>query len=81
MTNSIKKSICVFCGSRSGSQPEYRQAAQDIGARIANQGFRLVYGAGDIGLMGTVANAAQHPGGDILGGYSRAFGKMGGRQG
>ncbi len=67
MTNPIKKSICVFCGSRSGTLPEYTAVAQEIGARIAHQGQRLVYGAGDIGLMGTVANATQDAGGDILG--------------
>ncbi|KAB7616245.1 TIGR00730 family Rossman fold protein [Amylibacter sp. SFDW26] len=67
MTNVPKKSICIFCGSRSGTQPEYGAAAREIGTRIANQGLRLVYGAGDVGLMGKVANAAQDAGGDILG--------------
>lgn len=67
MTKIPKKSICVFCGSRSGALPEYSVAAQEIGTLIADSDLRLVYGAGDIGLMGTVANAAQDAGGDILG--------------
>jgi len=62
-----KKSVCVFCGSRSGALPDYAQAAQEVGTGIAAQGLRLVYGAGDIGLMGIVANAAQDAGGEILG--------------
>ncbi len=67
MSYTPKKSICVFCGSRSGALSEYTTAAQDIGIQIAQNGLRLVYGAGDIGLMGTVANATQSAGGDILG--------------
>ncbi|MBO9477191.1 TIGR00730 family Rossman fold protein [Shimia sp. R11_0] len=60
-------SICVFCGSRSGQDPAYQAAAEDFGARIAGKNWRLVYGAGDIGLMGAVANAAQTAGADTFG--------------
>ena len=61
------KSVCVFCGSRAGEDPAYTQDAQALGAGIAQSGWRLVYGAGDVGLMGSVANAAQNAGGDTFG--------------
>ncbi|MDC0738549.1 TIGR00730 family Rossman fold protein [Cognatishimia sp. SS12] len=60
-------SICVFCGSRSGAKPEYHAAATALGAEIAAAGWRLVYGAGDIGLMGAVAHGTQDAGGDTFG--------------
>ncbi len=60
-------SICVYCGSRFGSQPAYKQAAVDLGQLIANNGWRLVYGAGDVGLMGAVADATQAAGGETFG--------------
>ena len=61
------RSICVFCGSRTGEKPEYLAAATQTGAAIAAQGWRLVYGAGDVGLMGAVARAAQLAGGATFG--------------
>jgi len=60
-------SVCVYCGSRDGTDPAYAQAAADCGALLARQGWRLVYGAGDVGLMGRVARAAQAGGGDTFG--------------
>lgn len=51
-------SVCVYCGSRFGSNPAYRQAAQTIGAEIGRRGWQLVYGGGNVGLMGVVADAA-----------------------
>ena len=60
-------SVCVYCGSRSGSDPAYLAAARDLGAAIAENGWRLVYGAGDIGLMGAVAEAASNNGAKTLG--------------
>ena len=60
-------SICVYCGSRSGGDPAYAEAAEALGQGIAARGWRLVYGAGDVGLMGTVARAAQAGGGDTFG--------------
>jgi uncharacterized protein (TIGR00730 family) len=51
-------SICVFCGSRPGVSPAYGLAAAEFGREIAVQRWRLVYGAGDVGLMGEVARAA-----------------------
>lgn len=61
------KSVCVYCGSRSGAMPAYADAARTFGQALAQQGWRLVYGAGDVGLMGEVARAAQTAGGDTFG--------------
>ncbi|MEX0285916.1 MAG: TIGR00730 family Rossman fold protein [Paracoccaceae bacterium] len=61
------KSVCVYCGSRAGAMPAYTEAAQGLGTAIAEAGWRLVYGAGDVGLMGEVARAAQGAGGDTFG--------------
>ena len=60
-------SVCVFCGARSGVLPAYTTAARETGVMIAAEGWRLVYGAGDIGLMGEVARAAQDAGARTLG--------------
>lgn len=60
-------SICVFCGARPGRDPAYLDAARATGRMIAARGWRLVYGAGDIGLMGEVARAAQTAGAPTLG--------------
>ena len=60
-------SLCVFCGARLGGQPAYSQAARDLGQLIASLGWRLVYGAGDVGLMGVVARSAQEAGANTLG--------------
>lgn len=61
------KSVCVYCGSRAGAMPAYAQAARTLGAALATEGWRLVYGAGDVGLMGEVARAAQTAGGETFG--------------
>lgn len=61
------KSVCVYCGSRAGAMPAYSEAAEGVGKAIAREGWRLVYGAGDVGLMGTVARATQAAGGDTFG--------------
>ncbi len=60
-------SVCVYCGSRVGAQPAYRAEAGRLGQALAAAGHRLVYGAGDVGLMGMVARAAQEAGGDTFG--------------
>lgn len=62
-----QKSICVYCGSRNGANPAYAEAAHQFGGLLAKEGWRLVYGAGDVGLMGKVARAAQSAGGDTFG--------------
>jgi len=61
------RSVCVFCGSRPGNDLAYAKAATDLGTALAEKGWRLVYGAGDVGLMGAVAQAAQAAGGDTFG--------------
>ena len=61
------KSVCVYCGSRAGVDPAYAVDAQNIGSALAENGWRLVYGAGDVGLMGTVARAAQDAGAETFG--------------
>ncbi|MFL4471670.1 TIGR00730 family Rossman fold protein [Tateyamaria armeniaca] len=60
-------SVCVYCGSRPGADPAYAADATRLGHGIAENGWRLVYGAGDVGLMGAVARAAQDGGGDTFG--------------
>ncbi len=60
-------SVCVFCGSRNGSDPAFAAAAAALGRGLAGAGMRLVYGAGDVGLMGEVARAAQAHGGETFG--------------
>lgn len=60
-------SVCVYCGSRPGHDPALMQSAQDLGTMLARRSLKLVYGAGDIGLMGGVARAAQAAGGQTLG--------------
>ncbi len=60
-------SICVFCGAKEGNNPAHAEAARDLGAAIADMGARLVYGAGDVGLMGIVARAAMAAGATCLG--------------
>ena len=60
-------SICVYCGSRRGAQPSYSNTAQRLGQEIAKRGMRLVYGGGQVGLMGVVADAALAAGGEVVG--------------
>jgi hypothetical protein len=60
-------SVCVYCGSRSGASPAYAQAAAAVGRLIGQQGWRLVYGGGDVGLMGIVADAALSAGAPVVG--------------
>lgn len=63
----IAHSICVFCGAREGNSPAYGRAADDVGAMLARRGWRLVYGAGDVGMMGRVARSAQSNGAATFG--------------
>lgn len=66
-------SVCVFCGSRDGSNPAYLAAARQTGAAIARRGWRLVYGGGHVGLMGALADAALAEGGEVIGIMPRAL--------
>ena len=60
-------SVCVYCGSRDGTDPAFAAAAESTGTMLANNTWRLVYGAGDVGLMGRVARSAQAAGGETFG--------------
>jgi uncharacterized protein (TIGR00730 family) len=60
-------SLCVYCGSRTGDDPRYLEAARRLGTLVGERGFRLVYGGGHAGLMGAVADAALSAGGQVLG--------------
>ena len=59
--------IAIFCGSASGSRPEYVEAARAMGTALANRGIELVYGGGNVGLMGTLADATLAAGGRVIG--------------
>lgn len=63
----MTKSICVYCGSRDGTSTAFATAAEALGQGIAERGWRLVYGAGDVGLMGRVARRVQSAGGETFG--------------
>ncbi|MDA5094357.1 TIGR00730 family Rossman fold protein [Aliiroseovarius sp. KMU-50] len=60
-------SLCVFCGARMGNDPAYMEAAEALGQAMADENWRLVYGAGDVGIMGAVAKSAQAAGADTFG--------------
>jgi len=62
-----KRSVCLYCGSRSGRRPAYVREARAVGAALAAAGYDLVYGAGDLGLMGETARAAQQAGARVTG--------------
>jgi uncharacterized protein (TIGR00730 family) len=59
--------ICVYCGSSAGFDPVYREAAAGLGRFLAGQGIGIVYGAGKVGLMGILADAALAAGGEVIG--------------
>lgn len=61
------RSVCVFCGSRPGRNPAHAAAAGATGEMLARNGWRLVFGAGDVGLMGEVAKTAMAAGAPTLG--------------
>jgi uncharacterized protein (TIGR00730 family) len=59
--------ICVFCGSSEGSRPEYRAATEQLGAELVRRNMGLVYGGGNVGLMGVLADAVLGAGGEAIG--------------
>ena len=65
--------VCVFCGSKSGSDPAYDTAARALGRELAGKGIELVYGGGRVGLMGAVADAALEAGGRVTGVMPRSL--------
>jgi len=60
-------SVCVFCGARPGKSPKFTEIAREFGQRLADENMRLVYGAGDVGIMGEVARTVQAAGGETFG--------------
>ncbi len=66
-------SVCVFCGSCPGNDPDYAAAAQELGRTLAERGTTLVYGGGHVGLMGVVADAALGAGGEVIGVMPRSL--------
>jgi uncharacterized protein (TIGR00730 family) len=66
-------SVCVYCGSSVGGDPEYARAAGSLGRLIAERGMTLVYGGGHVGLMGVVADAALEAGGVVHGVITRTL--------
>ncbi|MGC2198152.1 MAG: TIGR00730 family Rossman fold protein [Terriglobales bacterium] len=61
------EALCVFCGANYGRRPAYREAAQGVGELLARRGITLVYGGGNVGLMGTLAEACLGGGGRVIG--------------
>ncbi len=61
------KSIAVYCGHQMGSDPQFKRDARAVGRMLAKNDIRMVFGGGDVGLMGTVASGALANGGDVIG--------------
>lgn len=73
MNAAASLSFCVYCGSRPGLRPAYAEAARRTGAAIAARGDRLVYGGGNVGLMGIVADAVLDAGAFVCGVIPRSL--------
>lgn len=67
MEMSTIKTICVYCGSGPGTDPQFMQAATDLGKILAERRIGLVYGGGSIGLMGAIATSVLDHGGRVTG--------------
>jgi len=61
------QSICVFCGSQSGTNPAFADVARLVGKTLAKHSIRIVYGGGSVGLMGIVADSCLDAGGEVIG--------------
>lgn len=61
------KRVCVYCGSNFGDRPSYLAAAQLLGKELAVRDVELVYGGGNVGLMGAIADAVLAAGGHVIG--------------
>ncbi|MFZ2906696.1 MAG: TIGR00730 family Rossman fold protein [Cyclobacteriaceae bacterium] len=59
--------ICVFCGSSTGNNPVYADSARKLGTLLASQNYTLIYGGGNIGLMGILADTVLEKGGKVIG--------------
>lgn len=78
MSNEIKtmESICVFCGAQNAVPKEHLDMARDLGRDMAKAGKQLVYGGGDCGLMGAVANGVLEEKGKAIGVFPRSLGRI-----
>ncbi len=73
MVNGGKKSLCVFCGASNNVAKDFLEEGKKFGSMVAKNGFHLVFGAGDCGLMGAVANGALEHGGTVTGIFPRVL--------
>ena len=67
------KRVCVFCGSSSGARPAYAAAAAELAKCLVTRGLTIVYGGGNVGLMGVLADAARAAGGEVIGVIPRSL--------
>jgi uncharacterized protein (TIGR00730 family) len=65
--------VCIFCGSSAGARPIFAEAAQAMGGALSQRGLSLVYGGGNIGLMGSIADAVLQGGGNVIGVIPKAL--------
>ena len=63
----LKKSVCVFCGSKNGNSKIFKDAALELGTQLAKNEIRLVYGGGSLGLMGELSKSVHRNKGEVLG--------------
>ncbi|MCK5942356.1 MAG: TIGR00730 family Rossman fold protein [Planctomycetes bacterium] len=67
------QSVCVYCGSQSGTDPAYADAARQMGDALAERGLRLVFGGGHVGMMGLLADRVLARGGEVIGVIPKAL--------
>ncbi len=70
------QSVCVFCGAQNAVPKQHLDMAREFGGDLAKNQIQLVYGGGDCGLMGAVANGALEQGGKVLGVFPRSLGRI-----
>ncbi|HJV73113.1 MAG TPA: TIGR00730 family Rossman fold protein, partial [Noviherbaspirillum sp.] len=67
------KSLCIYCGSSIGASPVYADAARDLAKAMVNDNISLVYGGGNVGLMGVIADEVLRLGGEATGVIPKAL--------
>ncbi|OIJ12522.1 Rossman fold protein, TIGR00730 family [Anaerobacillus alkalilacustris] len=70
------KKVAVFCGSRTGHDPKYMEAAKQLGKKLAEAKIDLVYGGSMVGCMGAVADAVMEGGGEVIGVIPKKLAKI-----
>jgi len=73
----VIRSVTVFCGSSDSVDRKYFAAAEELGAKLARRGWRLIYGGGGVGLMGSLARAVLAHGGEVTGIIPKALLELG----